>query len=72
MDKLQPCPFCGHESSAIVTDNVDMNFMVDTELFGYTVLCSGLPSVGGCGATCGYRDTKEDAIKHWNTRLMLV
>ena len=65
--KLKPCPFCGDANS--------LELLSDAEVFecsecssgeSYVVICNYLET--GCGANCGYRDTKEEAIKAWNTR----
>ena len=62
--ELLPCPFCGKNVQFVGTsgeidgdsDNKD----------SFAVCCSF--NSGGCGATSGYRETKEEAIKAWNMR----
>lgn len=54
--ELKACPFCGK------TDSV----YVDKENELYQVVCYS--TRGGCGASSGYIDTKEEAIENWNKR----
>lgn len=54
--ELKACPFCGK------TDCVYIN--EDNKL--YQVVCDY--TRGGCGASSGYIDTKEEAIENWNKR----
>ncbi len=59
-DKLKPCPFCG---------NTNVHFCDD-----YKILCYGLDSPGVECKTCDTRNfanSKEEAIKNWNTRVEL-
>ncbi len=51
--KLKPCPFCGIEDAEIYADG-DWDY--------YIVECCNCDSVGPGG------NTKEEAIKSWNTR----
>lgn len=75
-DKLKPCPFCG-KSVATFTDmkeleecfNYDQNICDDFDYW-----CKKYPLIvcdatkGGCGASTGYSESKEEAIKKWNRR----
>ena len=67
--QLQRCPFCGMESAELITQ---------AELWGegcedlagrYTVCCSR--DTGGCGATCGFHDSPDQAVSRWNTRVVI-
>lgn len=59
MKKLKPCPFCGAEEFTTVIEDEDDNSY-------FLVSCDA--SNGGCGASCGYKRSEEDAITEWNTR----
>ena len=58
--QLLPCPLCGRSDPVAV---VDRRFA-----FGFqsAVLCDH--EIGGCGTSSGFRDTKKEARKLWNTR----
>lgn len=77
--KMMPCPFCGADAAKISTamqleecamfeskdcpakqagDSGDCEFK--------TVVCD--VHKGGCGATCGFWPTEEEAIRRWNRR----
>lgn len=65
---IKPCPFCGNENLTL-TDNVAMGWMAEVlEAYSFTVNCSADELAGGCGATCGYHETGDEAIEAWNTR----
>lgn len=62
---LRHCPFCGKQPE--LSDSTKTGIFDNiVEAFGYTVLCNG--AKGGCGTTCGYWPTEEEAIQRWNTR----
>ena len=68
--ELKPCPFCGKTVSKVWSTH-DCAFengepLVDPERF--TVVCDF--NSNGCGATCGYHDTAEMAVKMWNRRVL--
>jgi hypothetical protein len=63
---LIQCPFCGSLTAPKVTDNVSLGYAEHIEAFAYAVVCSA--AVGGCGATCGFQETEDDAIEAWNKR----
>ncbi|MBU2701144.1 hypothetical protein Ga0466249_002258 [Sporomusaceae bacterium BoRhaA] len=65
------CPFCGGK-------NIEFDDCKGTEACNnfeecksayYTVVCN--INKGGCGASSGYYQTKEQAIKAWNRRVVL-
>lgn len=68
-NNLKPCPFCG--GTKIVIDGCKgleeckLFEECDDEEF-YAVVCDF--TQGGCGASGGYRETKEQAITAWNKR----
>lgn len=70
-EMLFPCPFCGQKETLFVYDSneMQMRYMGDEdydETPGYLVSCDYLR--GGCGASSGYKETKEEAVQLWNTR----
>lgn len=66
--KIKPCPFCNASETvqclpeSIISGNADE----DTPDY-FAVNCNF--NLGGCGATGGYRETEEEAIKAWNNRV---
>lgn len=61
---LKTCPFCGNKNVEICSGaeiEEDENIAEC-----YAVVCS--IHDGGCGATGGYKNTREDAAKNWNNR----
>jgi len=58
-DRLKPCPFCGDGYPKIFTSTYDNNGFED-----YTIECEV------CTGSVGVHDTKEEAIKTWNTRVV--
>ena len=56
--KLKPCPFCGNEKIAILTDSENPYFLA---------CCSAY--VNGCGATGGEGRTVQEAADKWNKRV---
>ena len=69
MVELKHCPFCKGQNINIIAcydDTCDDVYCEGCDKVHYTVVCNARR--GGCGATCGWRATKEDAITAWNTR----
>lgn len=70
MKKLKPCPFCGNKKAVEIIDSADTEevdfFCVEKVESDYHIICN--VSKGGCGASSGYADTKDEAIKAWNRR----
>jgi|GEM_PF-1425715 len=64
--KLKPCPFCGLTRSLIVGTDKEIEEL-DREGTGYYAVCCNA-KIGGCGSASGYKKSKEEAIKLWNTR----
>ena len=62
--KLKPCPFCGKKDIAVYSD-AEINES-DNEPKCYAVCCD--VNNGGCGATGGYKKTREEAAENWNKR----
>lgn len=64
--ELKPCPFCNNAAAPeiITADELCVGGMTDPDQ--RTVVCSALN--GGCGATCGYQDSDEEATEAWNRR----
>lgn len=65
-DELLPCPFCG-ESNAIICET---DYEGNTELVpAYAVSCRTKRCAAGIWSLAmGHFDTKQKAIKAWNTR----
>ena len=82
MQKLKPCPFCGHDPDMSDGDSLYPNGMgwkdegeyrsyhkaleVPKEQWCYVAGCSELS--GGCSAEV-FGDTMQEAIDRWNTRV---
>ena len=62
--KLKACPFCGSTKAPRLLTEDELKDNGDPDW--YTVCCSA-PD-GGCGATSGYAQSKDGAIKKWNRR----
>lgn len=64
---LKKCPMCGSTVAPKVISNYEMVGMEEEiASVSYTVCCS--INNGGCGTCSGYRFTKEETIRLWNTR----
>jgi Lar family restriction alleviation protein len=68
---IKPCPHCGGTNIECLSnyeieeyEQEDINS--DPHGVSYTVVCN--VRKGGCGATGGFADSKEDAIEKWNCR----
>lgn len=61
---LMKCPFCGADVALLISQ-ADMWGCEDI-IDRFTVVCDR--DKGGCGATCGYRGTREKAAVAWNGR----
>lgn len=62
-EKLEPCPFCGLTPDL---EDDDVCYPLDKK---HSIWTCGCPeSSGGCGAEV-VGNSKEDAIKKWNTRV---
>ena len=70
-NELKPCPFCNStEHLKIMScdeDCCENEICIGCDKQRYTVCCSARE--GGCGAICGYKETKEKAIECWNGRV---
>ena len=69
----KPCSFCGKSDTLQVISGSEFNG--DEENFyphsdSYAVVCDAShPSgLGGCGASGGFNETKDEAIAVWNNR----
>lgn len=69
-NKLKPCPFCGCKeimiANCIELEDCEKFEGCDEEVY-LTAVCNF--NKGGCGASGGYRRTKEEAIEAWNRRV---
>ena len=59
--ELKACPFCGQtEYLCVLAEGIG-------EIRQYQVVCDASHD-GGCGASCGWKDTIKDAKEAWNRR----
>lgn len=54
MNEIKKCPFCGNKNTLIVNSDYGQ----------YHAVCSARD--GGCGASSGYFESKEEAAEAWN------
>ncbi len=66
--QLQRCPFCGKDSTIIISQ-ADLWEDFSTNSDRFTVCCS--IDERGCGATCGFHGSVEEAVSRWNTRVVI-
>lgn len=64
---LKPCPFCGKTENLCITR--EPNYW-DNKLAGYQyqVVCDASCNNGGCGSSCGFKDSITEAKEAWNRR----
>jgi hypothetical protein len=67
MTQLIQCPFCGSLTAPHIETNHGLGHD-DGDYMVYTVVCDASPKLGGCGGTCGFQETEEEAIEAWNKR----
>lgn len=60
---LKPCPFCGREPECV--QNYEYTKLHDGG-YAWVVRCNYMK--GGCGASGGCRQDKDEAIEAWNNR----
>lgn len=70
--EFAPCPFCGKTDTLIVISCMDLqeckNYRECADESAYVaVVCSA--NLGGCGASGGFAETREEAIEAWNCRV---
>lgn len=68
-NELKSCPFCGEKNTNIIAcydDACENGYCDGCDKVRYSVVCNA--QTGGCGAICGWKATKEEAINAWNTR----
>ena len=61
MMDLRPCPFCGQQKYLCALAEGEKD---DRQ---YMIVCDASAD-GGCGASCGWRDTIKEAKAAWNRR----
>ena len=60
---LQHCPFCGQ------TEHLTLLAEGGRDDLQHQVVCAVLPDgTGGCGASCGWQESAQEAIAAWNRR----
>ena len=67
--QLQKCPFCGMSVAVVIPESELKEEPKSEEYEMFTVCCAY--NQGGCGATCGYHNTKQKAVSRWNTRVVI-
>lgn len=66
MTELKPCPFCGRNNGLLISS---IHHRLDDIVYDqWSVFCDASGGKTGCGAMCGYHDTKTQAIEAWNRR----
>jgi Lar family restriction alleviation protein len=65
--KIKACPFCGATESLEATPYYIGEICPEEFDSDDVAVCCNI-NKKGCGATGGYRETKEEAIKAWNKR----
>lgn len=65
--KLLPCPFCGKTETLCITREP---YYWDNILKGYQyqVVCDASGNNGGCGSSCGFKDSMTEVKEAWNRR----
>lgn len=67
-----PCPLCGEKDSVEILDCYTADGLeCESESFrkdSFKCICNYLK--GGCGASTGVSETKQEALEKWNTRLV--
>ena len=69
---LKECPFCGMDVAEMYSTKEDFEMSFGKEFDGvnkFTIVCNF--NRNGCGATCGYHDTIDEAVSRWNTRVVI-
>lgn len=66
MPNLKPCPFCGRVDKLNVREIKQI--LDEIVIKQYSVFCDASGDKTGCGASCGYRRTRNEAVKAWNRR----
>lgn len=66
MTTLLQCPFCGSLTAPRIETSDGLQFHIEYQF--YTVICDATPKHSGCGATCGFQETEEEAVEAWNKR----
>jgi len=62
-----PCPFCGKDDTLVLISSDELYGNDRLHRKAFTIICDAQYGKG-CGAHCGFHDTKELAVKMWNTR----
>lgn len=66
MDKIKPCPFCGHDLEAQYNaGNMDILYPITRERDIWNIVCD--VHSGGCGAIM-LGDDMYECVELWNTR----
>ena len=63
-NKLEPCPFCGKTNYLIMLEA--SHKLGDIILKQYTVVCDASGDKLGCGASCGFKHSEQEAVEAWN------
>ena len=69
MRELKPCPFCNGQNISIIScydDACENVYCEGCDKVRYTAVCNA--QMGGCGANCGWKSSKEEAENSWNGR----
>jgi len=66
--QIQRCPFCGVDKAEVIS-HAEMYDDNSLSVDRFTVVCNIYN--GGCGATCGFHESKQKAVTRWNTRVVI-
>ena len=67
MIEIKACPFCGSITPVALHTEESYSPQSGVNHTMYTVICDF--NEGGCGSSCGYKYSKEEAIELWNNRI---
>jgi hypothetical protein len=68
--QIKKCPFCGKDDTPQLYLSSEINSDAparEPDADDWFAVCCDF-NVGGCGGTGGYRPTKAEAVKAWNSR----
>ena len=71
MTELLSCPFCSNNKISVIVNDAEYSLgLTDKTDVYFKVICS--ITSGGCGASSGWYNTRQEAADRWNTRILKV